>query len=101
MPMVAPKTAIGIAVIIVASAAALVIGHLSREPLRLPGASSSLPTVTVHDATWYVAHPQAMQMDEAKCHRNDGEVSIQACQNINSAEQQVGSSQLQSVNGGK
>lgn len=101
MPMVYSKIAIGIAVIIVASAAALVIGYLSREPSRLPGASSSLPTAMIHDASWYVAHPQEMQMDEEKCQRNDGEIPIQACQNITSAEQRVGSSLLQSVNGGK
>ena len=101
MPMISSKIAIGIAVIVVAAVALLVIGYLSREPSRLPGASSSLQTVTVHDATWYVAHPQAMQMDEAKCQRNDGEIPIRACQNIMSAEQRVGPSQLQSVNGGK
>jgi hypothetical protein len=101
MPIPSSKVAIGIAIVIIASAAALVIGHLSREPSRVPGASSSLPAVMVHDAAWYVAHPQTMQIDEAKCQRNDEEIPIQACQNITSAEQQLAPSQLQSVNGGK
>jgi hypothetical protein len=101
MPITTPKVATGVAIIIIASAAALVISRLSREPSHLSGASSSPPAAMVHDAAWYVAHPQAMQMDEAKCQRNDGGIPIQACQNITSAEQQSMSSQLQSVNGGK
>jgi hypothetical protein len=101
MPIVSSKVAVGIAIVVIASTVVLVISRLSREPSRLPGGSSSLPAVMVHDAAWYVAHPQAMQIDEAKCQRNDREVPIQACQNITSAEQQLASSQLQSVNGGK
>ena len=101
MPIVSSKVAIGIAVIIIVSAVVLVIGRLSREPLRLPGTSPSRPAVMVHDAAWYVAHPQAMQLDEVKCLRNNGRIPIRACQNITSAEQQLESPQLQSVNGGK
>lgn len=101
MPVVSTKVAISLAIIIIASGAVLVITHLSHVSTPLSGGSSSIPPVTIHDAAWYVAHPPAMQADEARCQRNDGEIPFQACQNISSAEQQLAASQLQSINGEK
>ncbi len=97
MPLVSTKVAIGLALIIIASGAVLVISHLSH----VSGGSSLVQPIAIHDATWYVAHPPAMQVDEIRCQRNDGEIPVQACQNISSAEQQLAASQLQSIDGKK
>jgi hypothetical protein len=98
------KLAIGIAVIGVSFAAVLGISHLRRESSFTPNMPHSVPappTKIIHDAAWYVAHRQAMDIDEAKCERNDREIATEACQNITSAEQQLAVSELKRIEGQK
>lgn len=99
-----PKLVIGIAVIGVSSAAMFAISHLRQEPSlarSAPHLVPAPPAKIIHDAAWYVAHRQAMDMDEAKCERNDREIAIEACQNITSAEQQLAVSELKHIEGQK
>jgi hypothetical protein len=47
------------------------------------------PTAIVHTASWYVAHPDIARQDEARCGDNAATMSQAACQNVESAEEQL------------
>ncbi|MDD2893565.1 MAG: hypothetical protein PHF20_06505 [Halothiobacillaceae bacterium] len=47
------------------------------------------PTAVVHTASWYVAHPDIAKQDEVRCGDNAATISQAACQNVESAEEQL------------
>ena len=52
-------------------------------------ASLSFPAEVVHTASWYVAHPTIAKRDETICGDNAASISPAACQNVESAEEQL------------
>lgn len=52
-------------------------------------AGLSTPAAAVHTANWYVAHPAIAKRDEARCGDNAASISQAACQNVESAEEQL------------
>ncbi len=55
------------------------------------------PTAIVHTASWYVAHPDIAKQDEARCGDNAATISQAACQNVESAEEQLLAIQMQNA----
>jgi hypothetical protein len=55
------------------------------------------PTAVVHTASWYVAHPDIAKQDEARCGDNAATISQVACQNVESAEEQLLANQMRSA----
>lgn len=52
-------------------------------------AGLSVPAEVVHTASWYVAHPTIAKRDETICGDNAASISAAACQNVESAEEQL------------
>ncbi|MCU4162115.1 hypothetical protein AiwAL_18845 [Acidiphilium sp. AL] len=82
---------IGAVVIIAAGGVTIGIDY----DMRLSGnaisgqAGISAPAAAVHTASWYVAHPAIAKRDETNCGDNAASISPAACQNIESAEEQL------------
>jgi hypothetical protein len=91
---------IGVTIIAIALAGGAVI---VAESTGRHGASPSVTTSlqfpasqqTVHTADWYVAHPDILKTDEARCGGDAASISPAACQNAASADQQLLAAQLQ------
>jgi hypothetical protein len=82
---------IGIGIIAVALAAGTVIvieNHGTRS-------SAVLPPQTVHTADWYVAHPDVLKADDARCGGDAASIPQAACQNAATADDRLLSQQLQ------
>ena len=56
---------------------------------RQAGMPKSAPVTAVPTAGWYVAHPNIANRDEARCGDNAAILSSAACQNVESAEEQL------------
>lgn len=82
---------IGLAVIIAGTG--VIIGvdfNLRSSRNAAPGqVGRSIPAAAVHTASWYVAHPAIAKSDEARCGDNAASISPAACQNVESAEEQL------------
>jgi hypothetical protein len=64
--------------------------HRSDRTLSGQGQVFELPpTAIVHTASWYVAHPDIAKQDEGRCGDNAATISQAACQNVESAEEQL------------
>ena len=50
---------------------------------------------TAHTADWYVAHPDILKTDDAKCGGDAASIPLAACQNAATADQRLLSLQLQ------
>ncbi|MDE2342143.1 MAG: hypothetical protein KGL63_01905 [Betaproteobacteria bacterium] len=55
------------------------------------------PTAIVHTASWYVAHPDIAKQDEARCGDNAATISRAACQNVESAEEELLANQMRNA----
>ncbi len=82
---------IGLAVIIAGTGVIVGVDFNLRSSRNAASgqAGISTPTATVHTASWYVAHPVIAKMDEARCGDNAPSISRAACQNVESAEEQL------------
>ncbi|WP_284259128.1 hypothetical protein [Acidocella aquatica] len=82
---------IGVAVIIAETGVILGVDFNMRSSRNAaPGqARMSVPAADVHTASWYVAHPAIAKSDEARCGDNAASISQAACQNVESAEEQL------------
>jgi hypothetical protein len=82
---------IGLAVIIAGTGGVIGVDFNMRSSRNAaPGqAGMSVPAAAVHTASWYVAHPAIAKTDEARCGDNAASISQAACQNVESAEEQL------------
>ena len=84
-----------VAVVAIAGVSGLIGGieysaHRSGRSISGQGQVFELsPTAIVHTASWYVAHPDIAKQDEARCGDNAATISQAACQNVESAEEQL------------
>jgi hypothetical protein len=88
-----PRILIGLLVICLGGGLAIILierGHQAGSPLPV-----------IHTADWYIEHPDVLKLDEAKCNRNDGEISQPNCENVDAAGARLAPSQLQAADGGK
>lgn len=67
----------------------------SRALLKQGEAPQSVPGASVHTANWYVAHPGIAKRDEVRCGSNAAMISSAACQNVESAEEQLLADEMQ------
>lgn len=89
---------IGVVIIAIAFAGGTVIVAESTGRHGTPVATSlqfTPPPQTVHTAAWYVAHPDVLKADEARCGSDAASIPQAACQNTASADQQLLAAQLQ------
>jgi hypothetical protein len=91
---------IGVAVIIVAAAGGSVLA------LHRYGSSSTVVPASViavvlpdsiHTADWYVTHPDVLKQDEGRCAGDAGTISQASCQNVASADDQIGILEMHSA----
>jgi len=83
----------GVAVIVAAGVVITKVGY----DMHMSGSASYRPTgvpqpasiAVVHTADWYVAHPDIAKQDDARCGDNAATISLAACQNVESAEEQL------------
>ncbi len=82
---------IGLAVIIAGTGVIVGVDFNLRSSRNAASgqAGISTPAAAVHTASWYVAHPAIAKSDEARCGDNAASISPAACQNVESAEEQL------------
>ncbi|MCB5945154.1 hypothetical protein LI953_10395 [Acidocella sp. KAb 2-4] len=82
---------IGLAVIIAGTGVIVGIDFNMRSSRNAAPSQAgiSAPAATVHTASWYVANPAIAKRDEARCGDNAASISQAACQNVESAEEQL------------
>jgi hypothetical protein len=82
---------IGISIIAVAFAggAVFAIENHGQQSHRVA------PAETVHTADWYVAHPNMLKADDARCGSDAASIPVAACQNAATADQRLLAQQLQ------
>jgi hypothetical protein len=89
---------IGIAVVVIAAAGGTVFAFHGGEGSS-PGVPSAviaiIPPDTVHTADWYVAHPDVLKQDEGRCAGDAATISQASCQNVASADNQIGIVEMQ------
>jgi len=87
------KLVAGAAIVVTGAATIVVINRNSVFPNGISAGQGGLqPTSqpeTVNSTNWYVAHPDIAKRDEAKCGGNAGTIPQTACQNVESAEEQL------------
>jgi len=49
----------------------------------------------VHSTAWYVGHPDILKQDEGRCAGDAATISRSACQNVDSADNQLGVIEMQ------
>lgn len=92
---------IGIGIVaagVIGGVAIIIVNHTSRP--QLPASVSTnalLPAEIVHTADWYVAHPDVLKTDEARCGGDAASIPLAACQNVATAEQTLLAQQLKSA----
>jgi hypothetical protein len=83
----------GAAVIVIGAATIVAINRNSIFPEEISAGQGGPPPTsqpeTVHSASWYVAHPDIAKQDEEKCGGDAGTIPQAACQNVESAEEQL------------
>lgn len=97
--LVSKLIGVGIVVVGIAAGSALIMMR-SAHKRQVNGPASAVsvivaPTEAVHTADWYVAHPDILKADDAKCGGDAGSISPAACQNAATADQRLLSLQLQ------
>lgn len=99
--MLAQSKVIGIGIIaagIIGGVAIIILNHSSQSQLPASVSANALPPAEiVHTADWYVAHPDVLKTDEARCGGNAESIPPAACQNVATAEQTLLTQQLQSA----
>lgn len=90
---------IGIAIIAVAvgGGAILIIGHQGRRSDEIAMVRSSPPAQIIHTAAWYVAHPDILKQDEARCAGDAATLPQAACQNAYSADGTISESEMENA----
>ena len=99
--MLAQSKLIGIGIIAagVSGGVVIIIVNHSNQP-QLPASVSGnalRQAEIVHTANWYVAHPDVLKTDEARCGGDAASIPLAACQNVATAEQTLLAQQLQSA----
>ena len=91
---------IGIGIAGAGIAAVLVIviaGHEGKSSGAAPVSTNQIFGTSgqiVHTADWYVAHPDMLKRDDAKCGGDAASISQAACQNAATADQRLLAAQL-------
>ncbi len=97
--MFAQSRLVGLGIItvgVVASTAIIIVNRTNHSPVP---ASVSInvpapPSETVHTADWYVAHPDVLKVDDARCGGDAASIPQTACQNAASVDQRILAAQL-------
>ena len=101
MSPITNKIVIGVLVIAVGGGTVIVISQkgqfLRIAPTRQPGAALTSSPAAVHSADWYVAHPAIAKQDEDRCGEDAATISQAACQNVESAEQELLANEMKSA----
>ena len=93
---IATKLSIGaLAILVGGGGGALVYENCGPES----GLSAGLTVMpqTVHNTSWYVGHPDILRQDEGRCAGDAATISRAACQNVASADNQLGISEMENA----
>lgn len=87
---------IGMAVIVAAGGVIIGIDYKMRVSGNATSGQAGISglAAAVHTASWYVAHPAIAKRDETNCGDNAASIPTAACQNVESAEEQLLADQL-------
>ena len=87
---------IGLAIIGIGTAAGMVVIAVDHtgHPAGTSVGSIPAPPPVVHTADWYVAHPDVLKEDDARCAGDAASIPQAACQNAATADQRLLASQL-------
>ena len=88
------KIGIGIIALALAGGTVMMFEHHGKQSSIAP------PTETVHTTDWYVAHPDALKADDARCGSDSASIPQTACQNAATADDRLLSQQLQQAASG-
>jgi predicted alpha/beta hydrolase family esterase len=101
MSTITAKVSIGVLLVALGGGAVVVIAQNGRSfkttATQPPGISLIAPAASVHTADWYVAHPTVAKEDEERCGDDAASISSAACQNVESAEQELLANEMKSA----
>jgi hypothetical protein len=83
------KIGVGIIAVALAGGTVIVIENHGTRSSAVP------PPKIVHTADWYVAHPDVLKADDARCGGDAASIPQTACQNAATADQRLLAQQLQ------
>jgi hypothetical protein len=90
------KIAIACVVITAGSGSALLI--YEDNGASVGPASAGIAIIqpeAVHSTAWYVGHPDVLKKDEGRCAGDAATISQSACQNVDSADNQIGINEME------
>lgn len=85
------KIGAGIIAVALAGGVLIVVENHGRQLPAVPAPQ------TVHTADWYVAHPDVLKADDARCGSDAASIPQAACQNAATADQRLLAQQLQAA----
>jgi hypothetical protein len=90
------KLSIGLLAIVVGGGGA---AYVYENHGSTPGSDSALIAIVtpeaIHTADWYVGHPDVLKQDEGRCAGDAATISQAACQNVDSADNQLGVGEME------
>jgi hypothetical protein len=90
------KLSIGLLAIVVGGGGAALVYQDRSSPF---GSSSTVVAIVapeaVHTADWYVGHPSILKQDEGRCAGDAATISQAACQNVDSADNELGVDEME------
>ena len=98
--MLVPSKFIGIGIVGVGIAAAVIVVAVNHSGQQNTASTVEInpppgtPPQAVHTADWYVAHPDVLKADDARCGGDAASIPQAACQNAASADQRILAAQL-------
>ena len=89
---------IGIACVVVTACSGSALLIYDDKGASVGPASAGLAIIqpeAVHSTAWYVGHPDVLKQDEGRCAGDAATISPSACQNVDSADNQLGVIEMQ------
>jgi hypothetical protein len=91
------KAVAAVLVIAAGAGSVVVISHERGESATPQALLPNPPAETIHTAAWYVAHPDILKQDEARCAGDAATMPQAACQNADSADSTISEMQMENA----
>jgi hypothetical protein len=91
------KVVAGVVLIIAGAGSVVFVSHHGRGSGEPQVFESVPPAPVIHTAAWYVAHPDVLKQDEARCAGDAATIPQAACQNADSADSTISEMQMENA----
>jgi hypothetical protein len=91
------KVVAGVALIIAGTGSVVFVSHHGRGSGGPQAFELTPPAPVIHTAAWYVANPDVLKQDEARCAGDAATLPQAACQNADSADSTISEMQMENA----